>query len=221
MALNTDTALTFYKKQIKSGKVEVKAVDYGSFSCGAFVSDLYNKNKYNSDKDSAIVRIKKPGNAKKILEFWTERVKDIGIDAEYFGLENNKHIILYKIPNTESKVTRLLHFTILRYGWAKPYSDLVKLLFLLSQRVDDYKDPKYFWEKFFFYHNYLQNDVTYSSTFGLLVKNERRLISYEELLKVMDVNFELDKFDSINTRFNKCGRKITMAKEDIHNINKK
>lgn len=200
----TSTTIEEFIPKIRNGKL-ILETEKRSFTCGSFMARMEIKdNSYfksiEHKLNKIIVKFVRSKDYSKYVEFWTEKVKDLGLEVDYMGYENDSFLILYTLPNMESGTTRLLRFTILRYLWATPYDTLVQKMYNLVKNKDEIFNKYTFWEVFMLYHPFLQKINGYSSTFGLFSEDTYGFLD-NKTFKSLFVIKENTKYDSINNRF--------------------
>lgn len=204
--LKTETSISVFGTKVREGALARIITRNETFTCGAFMKNVTNEstNIFDSHKEKEVILgINKTMTNEEVLLYWIDKVKKLGVDAEYFGLENGKYQILYKVPQTDNSTTRLQYFTILRYGWAHPYISLVRKMMSIEKKYPMKLKKDGYWKTFMKNHCELSKDEHYSSTFGLTKARVSLPLSDKEFIAKFDINYSLSKFDSINTRFSK------------------
>lgn len=183
-ALNSTTDIDLFEEGIKLGKLNVRPKKIGIFTCGSFMRNIKPNIKYISQKDgmNTIIYIdhSRWGYEKDLVDWWMSMIKELGIDAEYFGKENDEHVIRYNVIESFNGNMRLLRFTILRYLWSTPYRCLVEHMYTLKDSPEVKKHG--FWHVFMVYHARLSLFDGYSSTFGLTYPSKILNISNEDFI---------------------------------------
>jgi len=211
----TDTEVSIFTSKILEGKIGKLALAKDTFTCGAFMKNVMEDSSYIGEEKSTkevMVSVKKGMTSEEVLIYWIDKIKELGVQAEYFGLEKEKYNILYTVPKTNSPVTRLLYFTILRYGWAKPYVSLVKVLMdkeNSDKKIKEEIKKEGYWTVFSKYHISLSKRNDYSSTFGLSNSCTTKIVQNDSFIKMFDPKNTLLSFDSINNRYSKVKDKNT------------
>lgn len=167
--LNSTTDIDLFEESIKQGYLTIKPKKIGVFTCGSFMRSILPNSIWESQKNGMDIIIyinnNRWGYDRNIVDWWMNIIKELDIDAEYFGQEGVNHIIRYKVMESFNQNMRLQRFTILRYLWAAPYRLIIEHMYTLKDSPEVKKHG--FWHVFMKYHLQLSCFSNYSTTFGL------------------------------------------------------
>lgn len=206
--LDTMTSVTLFKHNIKDRQIIKVPKDYTDFTCGAFMAGI-QKNPHSllsEERKEVLISFDKKRSNSKLIKYWIGKLKELGIDSEYWGEAGGKRSIMYHVNNDMNNVSRLAIFSLLRYLWITPYKDLIEFMYDIDVKDnEDIKEHGY-WGTFMRYHFVIQSYDTYSNVFGFANSTDYIIINNEEFKELLNTN-EVIKYDSINNRFNKYNRK--------------
>ncbi len=195
---NTSTSIDLFVKRLKNSKMDtVRDSRYKSkFDCGSFMRGISPK---ESNHKECILYSYQGELSEKEIVWWFERLKDLDIEATYFGKENGRDVYLYKLEDSFSSMYRLLRFTMVRYAWSTPFTSLVKRMFKVDNN-DEFEGID-FWTVFMAYHAVLSKNQYYDATFGLTSAGSYRPETNESMINKFTVKRVGIAASSINNLF--------------------